>query len=89
MHITDSAYIAVLENKLIQSERSLYEFRQIFQHWTEGRISGDSEVVVQESDTTELLQKVHGTRTLKRNSDGSYPGQLPAHTVEDEGECLE
>jgi len=40
MHITDSAYIAVLENKLIQSERSLYEFRQIFTHWTKGLDDG-------------------------------------------------
>jgi len=33
MTVNDSAYIAVLENKLIQAERNLYEFRQIFTHW--------------------------------------------------------
>jgi hypothetical protein len=33
MTVTDSAYIAVLENKLAQAERNLYEFRQIFTHW--------------------------------------------------------
>jgi len=37
MHVTDSAYVAVLENKLQQAERSLYEFRKIFTHWTEER----------------------------------------------------
>jgi len=35
MTVTDSAFIAVLENKLIQAERSLHEFKQIFTHWTE------------------------------------------------------
>ena len=34
MTVTDGAYIAVLEQKLVQSERSLYEFRRIFEHWT-------------------------------------------------------
>ncbi|GAG43715.1 unnamed protein product [marine sediment metagenome] len=34
MTVTDGAYISVLENKLIQAERSLHEFKSIFQHWT-------------------------------------------------------
>ena len=38
MTVDDSAYIAVLENKLVQAERNLYEFRQIFTHWQTGRI---------------------------------------------------
>ena len=33
MTVNDSAYIIVLENKLAQAERNLYEFRQIFTHW--------------------------------------------------------
>lgn len=33
MRPSDSAYVAVLENKLDQAERSLYEFRKIFSHW--------------------------------------------------------
>jgi len=74
MHITDSAYIAVLENKLIQAERSIYEFRQIFTHWT-GRSSGEEEGNKR-------------PRLLTRLEDGSYPGQLPPLPIED-NECLE
>ena len=76
MHVTDSAYIAVLENKLQQSERNLYEFRQIFMHWTKERLV--------ETETS----KVERTATLLRNEDGSYPGQLPSIPIEDT-ECLE
>ena len=36
-YVTDAAYVAVLENKLVQAERNLYEFRQIFTHWQSSR----------------------------------------------------
>ncbi len=49
MTVTDGAYIAVLEQKLVQSERSLYEFRRIFEHWTRGTGKEMASRVVEES----------------------------------------
>jgi len=79
MNVTDSAYIAVLENKLIQAERSLDEFRRIFEYWTR-RIdgtrtsTGDGEHVgghVAEVDL-ETYGKYKGKDPRRK---GLYPGQ--------------
>ena len=44
MTITDAAYVAALEKKLIEAERALYGFRAIFNNYREQR-------VVQHEDT--------------------------------------
>ena len=105
MEVTNSAYVAVLENKLQQAERNLHEFRKIFTHWSSRMGSdrshkGDCGGPVSASKTTIVLDEVHGTQTLKRNSDGSFPGQLtpptldeelfdPAEAGKSEAECIE
>ena len=85
-HVSDSAYIAVLENKLVQAERSLYEFRQIFVHWTkerDGRSFGNTD----RQTRTERTDNGGPGTLLKKN--GLYPGQLPYQTDDEEEECLD
>jgi hypothetical protein len=100
MEVTDSAYIAVLENKLVQAERSLYEFKRIFSHWTTQRMdvsNVEGKVGRRLQEKQEVLEELHGTRILECDSNGIYPGQLAPLTLDDESdsgddtgdECLE
>jgi len=75
MTVTDSAFIAVLENKLVQAERNLYEFRQIFTHWT--------------GQTNKSVAAYKGKpTTLTKQADGLYPGQLPPLPLDDDEENI-
>ena len=67
MVVTDSAYVAVLENKLMQAERSLYEFKRIFRHWTTRDLVGDRVPPQQQEEPVALK---------KNESTGIYPGQI-------------
>ena len=71
MTVTDGAYIAVLEKKLVQSERSLYEFRQIFNHFSKGL----DERRLQEStggqaaSTTSKVRDIEGEQYISMSED--------------------
>jgi hypothetical protein len=82
MTVTDSAYVAVLERKLYESEQRLYEFRRIFEHWIQSNGKGDKHTSVERVQQGEPMGKVH--RTIERNSDGLFPGQLPNQVTDDE-----
>jgi hypothetical protein len=73
MTVTDSAFIAVLENKLVQAERNLYEFRRIFNHFVGNNLRSSNN-----PRSTE-----YGI-----NENGLYPGQLPPLPLDDDEENI-
>lgn len=83
--VSTGAYIAALHKKLAQAERSLYEFRRIFEHFIseEGQHACLSSKVCE--DDQEPIQEAPERA-------GLYPGQIdnlvdPADTDGDVGEC--
>ncbi len=64
--VSTEAYIAALHKKLAQAERSLYEFRSIFNKLLDTTI-------VSEDDLEQDRCRLPGTRDVH----GLYPGQRP------------
>lgn len=78
MTITESAYVAALEKKLIEAERALYGFRAIWNNLSSEGIR------LQEADRPSISPP---------SKDGLYPGQLPPlphpEDLEESHECVE
>jgi hypothetical protein len=80
--VSTGAYIAALHKKLVQAERSLYEFRQIFEHCQ------------CEIESTEITPAKEGS-AAHIGPDGLYGGQYvldplhPDSAMDDEQECLD
>ena len=73
--VMSSAYIAALHKKLAQAERSLYEFRQIFQH-LQSQIVEQGHLGQDEGrhGQTERVREVRGQGPSDQGD--LYPGQL-------------
>lgn len=79
MTVTDAAYVAALEKKLVEAERALYGFRAIWNNFAERTNR------LRESDpSSDTGQDGRGVR--QENVGGLYPGQYPDPTTD---ECVE
>ena len=81
MVVTDSAYVAILENKLVQAERSLYEFKRIFRYWTTQQ--QEEPIALKKNESTGVYPGQ--IRPPERNEEGGDVSDL----TEQEEACVE